>query len=184
MKDQEHFIFCFHEHFNVTSPNNEYKVGDGKANIASVISHLPSAARSDNSDLWLTQDESDPQESKLGLHWHCASDTLSYKHRNIDCSVATMRNIRLLASQYDPLGYIVPYTTRAKVLVQRLWTKKGEWDDTQLPEGLVQAWRIWEKELQDLQKIMLPRCYTSSEMDEISTSSVMPRSLPTAVWLI
>ena len=41
-------------------------------------------------------------------------------------------------------------------------------DDTQLPEGLVQAWRIWEKELQDLQKIMLPRCYTSSEMDEPS----------------
>ncbi|GAA6078797.1 uncharacterized protein LOC114458488 [Tachysurus ichikawai] len=41
-----------------------------------------------------------------------------------------MRNIyRVLACQYDPLGYILPYTTRAKVLVQALWNKKRGWDD-------------------------------------------------------
>ncbi len=97
-----------------------------------------------------------------------------------------MRHIyRVLASQYDPLGYIVPYTTRAKVLVQRLWDKKREWDDPQLPEELLQAWRTWEQELPDIQRISIPRCYITLELDnprvsEIYTFSVMLQSKPTA----
>ncbi|KAE8293636.1 hypothetical protein D5F01_LYC08748 [Larimichthys crocea] len=108
----------------------------------------------------------DVQEPALGLHWHYQSDTLSYKHRVVDCSVATMRNIyKVLASQYDPLGYIIPYTTRAKVLVQRLWNKKRDWDDPQLPDDLLHSWRLWEAELEHLPKVTLPRCYSSENMD-------------------
>ena len=76
-----------------------------------------------------------------------------------------MRNIyRVLASQYDPLGFILPYTTRAKVLVQRLWEKQRDWDDPNLPEELLTAWRTWETELAYLPQIQLPRCYTSADM--------------------
>lgn len=84
-----------------------------------------SEAKSSNLVLWLTQEQPHAQESALGLLWHCISDTLSYKYHPIESSAPTMRHIyKVLASQYDPLGYIVPYTTRAKV--QRLWDKKGE----------------------------------------------------------
>ncbi|XP_039531128.1 uncharacterized protein LOC120485874 [Pimephales promelas] len=80
-----------------------------------------------------------------------------------------MRSIyHVLASQYDPLGYMIPYTTRAKVLVQRLWDKKREWDDPQLPEELITSWLEWEKELSGIEKISLPRCYVSSQMDHQS----------------
>lgn len=76
-----------------------------------------------------------------------------------------MRTIyKILASQYDPLGYIIPYTTRAKVIVQQLWGKRRDWDDPQLPEDLLQRVR-WESELTDLQQIALPRCYSRREMD-------------------
>ncbi|KAL0147388.1 hypothetical protein M9458_057315, partial [Cirrhinus mrigala] len=52
-----------------------------------------------------------------------------------------MRNIyRILASQYDPLGYLIPFTTRAKIIVQRLWEKKRDWDDPHLPADLLQTW--------------------------------------------
>lgn len=69
-----------------------------------------------------------------------------------------MRNIyRVLASQYDPLGFILPYTTRAKVLVQRLWDRQRGWDDPLLPQGLLQTWKDWEAELQMLPKISFPR---------------------------
>ncbi|XP_047213499.1 uncharacterized protein LOC124863241 [Girardinichthys multiradiatus] len=72
-----------------------------------------------------------------------------------------MRNIyRLLAQQYDPLGYIIPYTTRAKIIVQHLWDKKRSWDDPNLPEDLLRAWKLWEEELPQLFQITLPRCYT------------------------
>ena len=141
------------------------------SNVPSVIHHLPPEARSDSAERWIAQGQSDVQESALGLHWHCQSDTLSYKSRLLDCPQVTMRTIyKVLASQYDPLGYIVPYTTRAKMIVQQLWGKKRDWDDPQLPEDLLQAWRRWESELPDLQQIVLPRCYSSKEMDSLTST--------------
>jgi hypothetical protein len=136
------------------------------SNCPSVIAHLPPELRSNSCELWLSQGQQVTPESTLGLLWQCQSDTLHYKHRIVNCSKVTMRSIyRVLASQYDPLGYIIPYTTRAKILVQRLWDKKRDWDDTQLPEDLLRLWRLWEEELSDLEKISLPRCYSSSKMD-------------------
>lgn len=77
-----------------------------------------------------------------------------------------MRNIyRVLASQYDPLGYLIPYTTRAKIIVQHLWDKKRDWDDPHLPADLLQTWTKWEEELPALQNIVLPRCYCSPIKD-------------------
>lgn len=51
-----------------------------------------------------------------------------------------MKNIyKILASQYDPIGFLTPFTTRAKVLVQQLWDEKREWDDPLLHGGLLTA---------------------------------------------
>ncbi|KAK7891694.1 hypothetical protein WMY93_023657 [Mugilogobius chulae] len=112
------------------------------SNRPSVISHLPAAAR----------------HSVLQ-----ASQPLLPK--------TTLRVIyKILASQYDPLGYLIPFTTRAKVVVQQLWAKNREWDDPDLPADLLQTWKEWERELPELPNIMLPRCYTSRELD--STSSI------------
>lgn len=59
-----------------------------------------------------------------------------------------MQNIyQILTSQYDPLGYIVLFTTQAKMKVQKLWDKRGEWDEPQLPEDLLDSWKHWESEL-------------------------------------
>ncbi len=136
------------------------------SNCPAVISHLPSDTRSNSCELWLSQGLQDTHESTLGLLWHCQSDTLHYKHRVVNCPKVTMRSIyRVLASQYDPLGYIIPYTTRAKILVQRLWDKRRDWDDPQLPEDLLRLWSTWERELSDLEKISLPRCYSRPDLD-------------------
>lgn len=59
----------------------------------------------------------------------------------------------------------MPFTTRAKVLVQQLWAKHREWDDPDLPDNLLQTWKEWERELPELQHKSLPRCYSSPELD-------------------
>lgn len=136
------------------------------SNVPSVVSHLPAAARSESNELWLAQNQWNAPESTLGLRWLCQTDTLGYKCRPVEQQVPTMRSIyRILASQYDPLGYIVPYTTRAKMIVQRLWDKHRDWDDPLLPTDLLQEWGTWKEELQHMGKISLPRCYGSSAMD-------------------
>ncbi|KAI3375182.1 hypothetical protein L3Q82_021085, partial [Scortum barcoo] len=77
-----------------------------------------------------------------------------------------MRNIyKVLASQYDPLGFILPYTTRAKILVRHLWDKHRGWDDPLLPQELLQQWKAWEEELQVLPQVTLPRPYLPKKVD-------------------
>ncbi|KAM9753665.1 uncharacterized protein ACNS7B_006885 [Menidia menidia] len=143
-------------------------------NVPAVIGHLPVESRSESSVLWFSQEAADFQERTLGLVWQCKSDTLRYKQHLSERPEPTMRNIyRLLAKQYDPLGFLVPYTTRAKVIVQRLWNKKRGWDDPHLPEDLLQAWRLWESELPQLSQIILPRCYADPKLDwSTSTRSI------------
>ncbi len=51
------------------------------------------------------------------------------------------------------------------MIVQRLWDKQREWDDPRLPVDLLDSWKHWESELEDLQNISFPRCYCSKEMD-------------------
>lgn len=135
-----------------------------------VISHLPKDIKSESSEQCLNHTDMDPQEPALGLRWLCHSDTLRYKSRLLECSPPTMRNIyRVLASQYDPIGFLTPFTTRAKVLVQQLWEKKREWDDPLLPGDLLTAWQDWENELQHLDDIRLPRCYVSPALDHATS---------------
>ncbi|KAJ8286056.1 hypothetical protein GJAV_G00034060 [Gymnothorax javanicus] len=130
------------------------------SNVPSVISHLPEDTRSHSAELWLAQDKTDSPESTLGLSWHFATDMLSYKHRPVQYGEPTMRNIyKVLASQYDPLGFILPYTTRAKMLVRCLWEKHRGWDDPQLPPDLLQQWNDWEDELHFLPQVSFSRPY-------------------------
>lgn len=84
-----------------------------------VISHLRPEAKSESSELWLSENRADPQERTLGLLWNCKSDSLRYKYRTCEASAITTRHIyRVLARLYDPLGYLLPFTTGAKILVQ------------------------------------------------------------------
>lgn len=46
--------------------------------------------QSQNGILWLSEGHQDSQESTLGLHWTCQSDTLSYKQLKPNRQVPTM----------------------------------------------------------------------------------------------
>ncbi len=92
-------------------------------NIPDVLRHLPAEVRSDSMERWLSHDEPGLSEPALSLSWHWGSDTLGYKSRPLEYGALTMRNVyKVLARQYDPLGFIAPYTTRAKLIVQSMWT--------------------------------------------------------------
>lgn len=128
-----------------------------------VVAHLPTEARSSATEQWLVQTHVDPMEPTLGLRWNCATDTLGYHYRPIEHEALTMRTAyQVLASQYDPLGFILPFTTRAKVIIQQLWAKKRDWDDPDLPPTLKAAWISWESELEYLRTVSIPRCYLTA----------------------
>lgn len=140
-------------------------------NFPTVIEHLPPEARSTASELWLSKGSSDLQELTLGMQWNCLTDTLGYKHRSTEPLPPTLRNLyRKLASQYDPLGFMIPFTTRAKILIQDLWRQELGWDDPIEPEHLREEWDTWEQELSYLPHLHFPRPYAPACADsDIST---------------
>lgn len=143
------------------------------SNITKVIRHFPAELKSNSGEIWLTQVTANPQEKALGIIWQCGSDTLMYKLYQREEGYVTMRKIyHTLAKFYDPLGYLIPYTTRAKIIVQLLWDKRREWNDPDLPVNLLDSWHQWERELPQLSQICLPRCYSSSLQSPVKTQSV------------
>ncbi|XP_076733061.1 uncharacterized protein LOC143413643 [Maylandia zebra] len=143
-----------------------FEIRQWASNYPEAIAHLPSEAKSPTCELWLTEHQPDPQEPTLGLAWHCSTDQIAYRCRPVVPQESTMRNIySILASQYDPLGFIIPFTTRAKVIVQRLWQNDRNWDDP-IEGELLQRWQEWVSELQYLQEICLPRCYIAPATQE------------------
>ncbi|KAK7881385.1 hypothetical protein WMY93_029794 [Mugilogobius chulae] len=107
-----------------------FEIRQWASNVPAVIAHLPPTARSESAEQWLAEKSPDPQEPALGLKWHCPTDQLSFKAKPPESQTITMRHVyKVLARQYDPLGIIIPYTTRAKVLVQRILQIQGlRWD--------------------------------------------------------
>ncbi|XP_056611679.1 uncharacterized protein LOC130427939 [Triplophysa dalaica] len=68
--------------------------------------------------------------------------------RSVEILEPTMRNIyKTLTCQYDPLGFIIPFTTRAKVIIQDLWKHNLGWDDPIEPLPLREKWLAWVAEL-------------------------------------
>lgn len=76
-----------------------FEIRQWDSNFPEVIAHLPTGARSEGCELWLTAHKANPQEPTLGLAWHCSSDKLSYRCRPVSAQDPTMCNIyRILAS--------------------------------------------------------------------------------------
>ena len=73
----------------------------------------------------------------------------------------------------DPLGYLMPYMVRGKMLVQELWKKPWGWDEEIPDKGedslYVQHVR-WRKEIDDLPRVHLPRCYLPQHFDPVNVS--------------
>lgn len=87
-------------------------------NEPGVSDHLPQEAQSHSLDPWLAQDKANPQEFTMGRSWNWERDSLSYKHRPVSYDALTLRNIyKVLASQYDPFGCLLPFSTRAKLVI-------------------------------------------------------------------
>lgn len=86
-----------------------FEIRQWASNFSSVVSHLPSSARSESTELWLTEKSNDPQEPALGLRWHCPTDQLGYKPKPPESETPTMRYIyKVLARQYEdhyPIHY-------------------------------------------------------------------------------
>ena len=78
----------------------------------------------------------------LGVWWLADRDVFTFKENAPERSmVHTKRNfLKKIATLFDPIGFLAPYTIRAKILLQDMWTAGMEWDE-ELTEPLIKGAR-------------------------------------------
>lgn len=94
----------------------------------------------------------------LGLQWNPNRDSFSFKI-NVQHSNTTYSKRNLLSEiskVFDPLGWVSPSTIVLKLLFQKLWSLKIEWDD-ELPPAVKLEWTKLKQNLPHLENIQIPR---------------------------
>ncbi|XP_071862271.1 uncharacterized protein [Bombus fervidus] len=94
----------------------------------------------------------------LGVVWNSSDDSILYSVKiNPITPQLTKRIISSeIAKIYDPLGLLSPVIVRAKMLLQRIWTLKIDWDES-LPADVHTEWRKYYTQLPLLNNIRFPR---------------------------
>ncbi|GFW84251.1 DUF1758 domain-containing protein [Trichonephila clavipes] len=99
---------------------------------------------------------SDQTTKALGIIWSPQFDYFSFK-TVVNCRESyTKRKVLSIARLFDPLGFLGPILTKAKLLLQKLWALKLEWDEP-LSNPIAKQWNDFVSTLPDIQNIHVPR---------------------------
>ena len=101
----------------------------------------------------------------LGLGWKSNTDTFNVNWPIPEHSKGRFTKRSLLAEiskLYDPLGWLSPVTVTAKLIFQKLWLSKLEWDDF-VPENIEEEWLKLKSELTFIKNITLNRWIGGSD---------------------
>ncbi len=128
------------------------------SNDRSVLEDVPMEDR--QPDIEIREDGRPTGKLKtLGVTWRSENDVFTF---NVQPPVlnerATIREVlSSISTLFDPLQLLSPFTVRAKILMQDIWSAGLDWDDT-LPQSLLDRWQQWVDELQHLPTFEIPRC--------------------------
>ena len=117
-----------------------------------------------------TISESPEYTKTLGIKWNSKEDTFHLTvSKPPDSEHFTKRLLTSdIAKMFDVLEWFSPTVIKAKILLQKLWVHKIDWDDI-VPRDVLEIWRRWRSELQSLSNKCLPRCYFPKGVQKFST---------------
>ncbi|XP_042240042.1 uncharacterized protein LOC121878116 [Homarus americanus] len=99
-----------------------------------------------------------PTERALGAMWDLNGDQFAAKVQ-VPTRPATKRGLlAVVSSMYDPLGFICPFTIKAKLIFQDECRRKKDWDEDITKQNLHKRLR-WLEDLKSLRNFKVPRCY-------------------------
>ena len=105
----------------------------------------------------------------LGVEWNPCQDIFRLTTDNTTVpDSATKREIASdVAKTYDVLGWFSPSIIKSKILLQKLWERRIDWDDA-VPPDLLDLWRRWKTELPLLSSVEIRRCYFPTSVSNCS----------------
>ncbi|UYV76606.1 hypothetical protein LAZ67_14001435, partial [Cordylochernes scorpioides] len=112
--------------------------------------------------------QADSDVSVLELLWDNMEDILKCnvtRPFQVPNSLTKSTVLSCIQRFFDLLGFLSPVLINPKVILQKTWTLKLEWD-AQLPTDIEKEFRSWLYEIASLDQVRIPRClYLDSEGD-------------------
>ncbi|XP_044760801.1 uncharacterized protein LOC123318251 [Coccinella septempunctata] len=102
----------------------------------------------------------------LGLIWDPIQDEFRFKVDDNPTTLTKRGILSRVARVYDYNGYLSPVTFAMKVILQRLWLIKADWDEL-LPSDVLELWTPLEKEFKMLENVSIPRCVVPSTPSKV-----------------
>ncbi|XP_062699648.1 uncharacterized protein LOC134284654, partial [Aedes albopictus] len=95
----------------------------------------------------------------LGLIWNPLEDYFTFCVQTINDEISTTKRKVLsdIGRLFDPLGFLGPIITAAKLVMQDIWRVGLNWDD-ELPEEIQQKWIQFRRQLPVVNEMRKPRC--------------------------
>lgn len=125
------------------------------SNEATILEDLRDDQKSTKANIEFNPETSNTK--MLGMCWNQKQDTFTYQWRLPEKKTLTKRVLLSEISKlYDPLGFLSPATIKAKLLFQKVWISKIDWDDC-LPVDVTTEWEKLRKDFPSINKISIPR---------------------------
>ena len=131
------------------------------SNEREVIDQVPESERA-ASVKTIDEHTAMPTERALGVGWDTQQDHFVFKVKKRNPAITRRQVLSLIASLFDPLGFLAPFLVRAKIILQRIWQLGVGWDDC-LPHETSLEWQEWEGELNMFAEFSVPRFYRHIE---------------------
>ena len=100
-------------------------------------------------------------ERALGVQWNVIADSFTFNFTPLEAPATKRGILKIASSLFDPLGFLTPFTLKAKLLLQELWRKKYEWDD-EIDENMAACWEKWKIGVKKANCVQIPRCYNAN----------------------
>lgn len=137
------------------------------SNSKDVLETIPPTERSQNLHEVTIAENSMQLERALGVLWCVETDTFRFTMSVPDRAPTRRGVLSIIASVYDPLGFLAPFVVVGKGILQELCRRKIGWDD-EIPTDVTPNWMKWVSGLLELTKVQIPRS-TAMEGDIISS---------------
>ncbi|CAB4027066.1 Gypsy retrotransposon integrase 1 [Paramuricea clavata] len=100
----------------------------------------------------------------LGLIYLAEKDIFTFRFECKDQEKYTKAQmLSVIASLYDPLSFLAPFTIRSRILFQKIWSYEVDWKD-EIPIPLRADWMNWIRQTKDLDNFQIKRCLDMPEI--------------------
>ena len=125
-----------------------------QSNCKEALEKLPANALSPSATRQI-EDESQLDRA-LGIIWDAESDCFTFQFHVLDLPASKRGILKTAAKLFDPLGWVLPFTLVARIIIQLLWRLGCDWDEL-IDDETKKQWEQWLEGAKQISRVKIPR---------------------------